>query len=241
MDDAGCIMAALKRKDRTASLKHERHYYSLGYTHIIGIDEVGRGPWAGPVTAGAVCLPIARDDLSKLLKGVRDSKKMTARQREALDQTIKDVAITWGIGSASSEEIDDLGIVPATHLAMRRALEEATKDIDFEPDALFLDDMLMPELRHTHQVSLIEGDSRTLSIAAASVIAKVHRDEIMLEFDAEFPHYGFAEHKGYGTAKHLQALKQFGILPIHRQYYAPIQAILRGDDSFESAAEGDEA
>ncbi len=234
-------MAKTKRKDRTASLKHEHKYYGMGYHHIIGIDEVGRGPWAGPVTAGAVCLPLAQADLTKVLKGVRDSKKMTPRQREALDKTIKDVALTWGIGSASSDEIDEFGIVPATHMAMRRALDEAMKKANFVPDALFLDDMLMPELRDIHQVSLIEGDSRTLSIAAASVIAKVHRDEFMLELDAEFPHYGFADHKGYGTVQHQQALKQYGVLPIHRHYYAPIQAILRGDDPNSVSDESDES
>jgi len=219
----------IKRKNRTASLKHERKYYKLGYRYIIGIDEVGRGPWAGPVTAGAVCLPLDRDDLPKLLKGVRDSKDMTENQREKLSEVIKDVALTWGLGSATAQEIDDAGIVPATILAMRRAIDDALEKVEFDAECLFLDDMLLPELPQYPQVSLIEGDGRTLSIAAASVIAKVWRDDFMVELDTELPHYGFAKHKGYGTPQHIDALKQYGISPFHRTYYKPIQNLTKDD------------
>lgn len=219
-----------KRTIKTASTKHEKKYYALGCRHIIGIDEAGRGPWAGPVSAGAVCLPLDHTDLTQALKGVRDSKQLSARQRDNVYETIKEVALAWGIGHSTAQEIDEIGIVPATILAMTRALDAALKDADFTPDCLFIDDMILPELRHVHQVSMIEGDSRSLSIAAASVLAKVWRDTYMLEIDAEFPQYGFAEHKGYGTAKHQAALKKYGVTPVHRQYYAPIRAIKEGKD-----------
>lgn len=220
-----------KRKPRTpktASLKHERKYLSLGYRCLFGIDEAGRGPWAGPVSAGAVCLPVERDDLSKVLRGVRDSKELNALQRESLIDTIKDVAIAWGIGSASAKEIDQIGIVPATRLAMRRALEAAIAQGSVQPDCLFIDDMLLPEIKHVPQVSLIEGDSRALSIAAASILAKLWRDAVMLEIDAEFPQYGFSRHKGYGTPEHQAALKAYGPSPLHRRSYRPVRDVMTG-------------
>lgn len=218
-----------KREIKTASLKHERKYHALGCQHIIGIDEAGRGPWAGPVSAAAVCLPVAQKDLPQLLKGVRDSKQMTANQRESLVQTIKDASLAWGIAHATASEIDALGIVPATILAMTRALDAALENAAFHPDCLFLDDMILPQVRHIHQVSMIEGDSRSLSIAAASVLAKTWRDEHMLELDAEFPQYGFAAHKGYGTPQHQAALKQYGPSPFHRMYYRPVAALSESD------------
>ncbi len=226
----------IRRRDRTASLKHESRYRDIGISHIIGIDEVGRGPWAGPVTAAAVCLPISDESLSKKLRGVRDSKDMTALQRIALDQTIRDVAITWGIGHASAEEIDALGIEPATRTAMVRAVDMALKNRNLSDVCLFIDDMILPELDY-RQVSMIEGDARSLSIAAASVIAKVARDEIMMDMDAEFPNYGFASHKGYGTKAHQSALRQFGPLPVHRSSYQPIQALLRGEEYIDDGAD----
>lgn len=223
-------MPSKKREIKTASLKHESKYYKLGCNYIIGIDEAGRGPWAGPVSAAAVCLPVAQKDLPRLLKGVRDSKQMTALQRESLVQTIKDTALAWGIAHATAKEIDTLGIVPATVLAMTRALDVALENAQFTPDCLFLDDMILPEVRHIHQVSMIEGDSRSLSIAAASVLAKTWRDEHMLELDAEFPQYGFAAHKGYGTPQHQAALKQFGPSPFHRMYYRPVAALSKREN-----------
>lgn len=215
-----------KRRDRTASLRHEREYYAEGYTHIIGIDEAGRGPWAGPVVAGAVCLPMENPDLRKVLKGVRDSKQMTALQREALAEAIKQIALVWGVGSASATEIDELHIIKATKLAMQRALEMALNaQPSFAADCLFLDAMLWPEMKHIPQVSIVGGDQRSLSIAAASVLAKTWRDEHMLELDVEFPYYGFAEHKGYGTAKHHAALKRYGPSPMHRLHFEPIRKL----------------
>ncbi len=217
-----------KRREKTASLFHERYYFDLGYEKIAGIDEAGRGPWSGPVSAGAVCLPVSDPKLSQKLKGVRDSKQMTALQRSNLVDTIKEVAVAWGIGSASVEEISELGISPASRLAMQRALEAAMAEFDFEPSCLFIDSELLPRLPQFPQVSLIGGDRRSLSIAAASVLAKVWRDVVMVEMDEKYPQYGFAKHKGYGTAQHHAALKQYGPSPIHRRTYRPVRELLDG-------------
>lgn len=213
-------------RSQTASLKHERDYHARGYTFIFGLDEAGRGPWAGPVAAGVVCLPLDRRDLGKILAGVRDSKQMTSRQRAGLVERIQSTALAWGVGSASSAEIDDLGIVPAVKLAMRRALDVALAKVDFAPSCLFLDALLWPEMGHIPQVSMIGGDQRSLSIAAASVLAKVWRDEYMTDLDKELPQYGFAEHKGYGTPRHQAALETYGPSPIHRMTFAPVKKLL---------------
>jgi len=223
-------MTKKAKKPKTASLIHERSYYQMGCEIIFGIDEAGRGPWAGPVSAGAVALPLKRKDLNKALTGVRDSKEMTPNQREELVDTIKEVALAWGVGHTTAREIDEMGIVPATKTAMQRALANALEDTDLEPDCLFLDYMLWPERRDIPQVSIVSGDKHSLSIACASVIAKVWRDTFMLELDAEFPQYGFAKHKGYGTVDHRRALEQYGPTDFHRKYYKPIQMLLNPSD-----------
>lgn len=223
-------MSDTPRKNKTASLIHERNYYNAGCHVIFGIDEAGRGPWAGPVSAGAVTLPLDRKDLSRALAGVRDSKEMTANQREALVDTIKEVAVAWGVGHTSAREIDNMGIIQATKTAMQRALTNALDGKDLEPDCLFLDYMLWPERRDIPQVSIVHGDKQSLSIACASILAKVWRDNFMLELDAEFPNYGFASHKGYGTKAHREALEQYGATDFHRKYYKPIQDILNQDE-----------
>jgi ribonuclease HII len=224
-----------RRRSRTASLRHEREYYAQGVHLIFGLDEVGRGAWAGPVTVGTVCLPLADPkNLSRTLAGVRDSKEMTPRQRETLVKTIKDIATVWGIGSASNIEIDKYGINAATKIAMKRALEEALRERNIEePDALFLDSLLWPEMRHIPQVSLVDGDKRSLSIAAASVLAKTWRDDVMRDLDDQYPHYGFAANKGYGTAVHQSALREHGPSTVHRKCYRPVQDVLpsTGEDS----------
>lgn len=209
-----------KRANQTASLLYERQYARSGCQRIIGLDEAGRGTWAGPVAAGAVCLPVERRDLQQVLIGVRDSKQMTVRQREVLADRIKEVALGWGVGSASAAEIDALGIVPATKLAMRRALEAA----QMQPDCLLLDSLAWPEM-NIPQISVVQGDARSLSIAAASVLAKVWRDAHMRELDQQYPHYGFALHKGYGTPAHLAALQAHGPSPIHRMSFAPLRKL----------------
>ena len=223
-------MTKKTKKPKTASLIHERNYHSMGCNIIFGIDEAGRGPWAGPVSAGAVALPLNRKDLSKALAGVRDSKEMTPLQRESLVDTIKEVALAWGVGHASAKEIDDIGILPATKEAMQRALSTAMETSNLEPDCLFLDYMLWPEKREIPQVSIVSGDKYSLSIACASVLAKVWRDDFMMELDAEFPHYGFAKHKGYGTKLHREALEKYGPIDFHRQYYKPIQMLLKTEE-----------
>ena len=206
-------MSGDSKQPKTASLYHERQYLRAGCHCIIGIDEAGRGPLAGPVAAAAVALPLERKDLSSLLRGVRDSKDMSARQREAVDATIKELAVAWGIGCSSAAEIDRQGIVPATKAAMQRALEQALANSHIQPDCLFLDYMLWPERRDIPQVSIVDGDKHSLSIASASVIAKVWRDARMRELDACYPQYGFARHKGYATDAHRRALRRFGPVP----------------------------
>lgn len=216
-------MSGSSKRPKTASLTHERHYARTGCRRIVGIDEVGRGPLAGPVAAAAVALPLQRKDLSNLLRGARDSKDMSPAQRESVNGTIKELALAWGIGCSSAEEIDRLGIVPATKAAMQRALEQALAETDFRPDCLFLDYMLWPERRDLPQVSIVDGDKRSLSIACASVIAKVWRDAFMRELDAVYPQYGFAQHKGYGTEAHRRALRRYGPCAEHRRSFEPVR------------------
>jgi ribonuclease HII len=212
-----------KKRLKTASLNYEHDLNAQGYRLIAGIDEVGRGAWAGPVVAGAVCLPLERDDLPVLLEGVRDSKQLSARARAGLVEHIQNAALTWGIGLSTHGEIDRLGIVPATCLAMQRALESASQRAPhLQPDFLLLDSIRWQNLNQPH-LALVKGDQLSLSIAAASVLAKVYRDNLMVELDTAYPAYGFAVHKGYGTSKHQAALKAHGVSPIHRMSFAPMR------------------
>ena len=208
---------------KTASLKFERDYYAAGYRCIVGIDEAGRGPLAGPVAAGAVALPLERADLSRVLRGMRDSKDMNALQRLAADSQIKDIALAWGIGACDAPEIDRLGILPATRRAMRRALNCALEKSSLEPDCLFIDYLPLPQIRDCPQLCLVKGDRRSLSIACASILAKVWRDERMRDLHERYPVYGFADNKGYGTQAHLHALRQHGACPAHRRSFAPVR------------------
>ncbi|MCE2471476.1 MAG: ribonuclease HII [Anaerolineae bacterium] len=216
-------MSRPNKLPKTAGLVHERHYLRAGCRCIVGIDEAGRGPLAGPVAAAAVALPLERNDLSRLLRGARDSKEMSPAQREAVDGAIKELALAWGIGRSSAEEIDYLGIVPATKAAMQRALEQALAKGNIQPDCLFFDYMLWPERRDIPQVSIVNGDKHSLSIACASVIAKVWRDARMRELDALYPQYGFAQHKGYGTDAHRRALRRYGPCAEHRRSFEPVR------------------
>jgi ribonuclease HII len=182
-----------------------------------GVDEAGRGAWAGPVSAAAVILP-ADPNIQESLSGVRDSKQMTPRERGFWAEIIKLKALTWAVATASSREIDQLGIVPATRLAMSRAISQLTH----APDHLLIDAVRLPEIG-VPQTSLIKGDCLVLSIAAASVLAKTSRDGLMLDLDRDFPVYGFARHKGYGTMVHQQTLAEYGPCPEHRYSYAPVR------------------
>lgn len=186
---------------------------------VAGIDEAGRGAWAGPVVAAAVILPPDPEQLAVTLAGVDDSKKLTPAQRQALAARIGDVAAV-GIGAAPANEIDEIGILPATFNAMRRALAALTAP----PDFLLIDYIPRP-LGAWPQQRLVRGDGESLSIAAASIIAKVHRDNLLAGFDADHPGYGFARHKGYGTAQHRAAIAELGPCAIHRRSWSPFRQL----------------
>jgi ribonuclease HII len=182
-----------------------------------GLDEAGRGAWAGPVAAAAVILP-ADPGIEIKLKGVRDSKELTPVQREELAEKIRTHALSYATGLSSAGEIDALGILPATRLAMQRAISRLAE----HPDHLLIDALFLPDVE-IPQTSLIKGDQRSLSIAAASILAKTTRDALMREFDHEYPLYRFARHKGYGTAVHRAAIEKHGPCPIHRMSFAPLK------------------
>ena len=191
-----------------------------GYSYVAGLDEAGRGCLAGPVVAAAVILPLEHPDCAALFEGVRDSKQLTAQAREHLYESITQSALAVGVGSGPVELIDERNILQATKYAMRAAL----KTLSLQPQALLLDALLLPDIE-LPQRSLIKGDARCLSIAAASIIAKVTRDRLMLHLHEQYPMYGFARHKGYGTEEHLAALREYGATPIHRQSFAPVREL----------------
>jgi ribonuclease HII len=183
---------------------------------VCGVDEAGRGPWAGPVTAAAVILSPER-----LPDGIDDSKALTAKRREALEGEIKACAVAWGVGFASVEEIEDLNILNATGLAMCRAIEAMA----VTPVAALVDGNYRFRLPCEVE-TVVGGDGLSLSIAAASILAKTARDRVMVEMDALYPGYGFAGHKGYNAPVHQEALRTLGPCPIHRRGWAPIRALL---------------
>ena len=192
-------------------LAYERELESRGFRLIAGTDEAGRGPLAGPVVAAAILLPL---DEASLIPGVRDSKKLTEKKREALFPVLKEKAIAWGIGYALPDEIDAINIREASRLSMKRAVES----LSVQPDFLLVDaeknlDVAM------QQAGIVHGDDLSYLIGAASVIAKVTRDHWMLEIDREFPQYGFAKHKGYGTKDHMAALDAYGPCRWHRETF----------------------
>ena len=186
---------------------YEREYEERGL--ICGIDEVGRGPLAGPVVAGAVILP---KDCQILY--LNDSKKLTAKKREELYDVIMKEAVAVGIGYASPARIDEINILQATYEAMREAISK----LPIQPDVLLNDAVKIPGV-NIYQVPIIKGDAKSVSIAAASIVAKVTRDRLMEEYDAHIPEYGFASNKGYGSAQHIEALKKYGPSPIHRRSF----------------------
>lgn len=193
---------------RTEKMKeYERKYASFSY--ICGIDEVGRGPLAGPVVAGAVILP--RD--CRILY-LNDSKQLSEKKREELYEVIMENAVSTGLGFVSPERIDEINILQATYEAMRQAIGKLEK----EPDLLLNDAVTIPGVE-IRQVPIIKGDAKSVSIAAASIISKVTRDRLMVQYDEIYPEYGFASNKGYGAAAHLEALKKYGPTPIHRRSF----------------------
>ncbi len=200
------------------SLVYESRLWAQGYRCVAGLDEAGRGAWAGPVVAAAVILPPDDPDLGRHLEGVRDSKQLTAARREALLEVIREHALAMGIGTVPPTEIDALGIVPATRKAMTLALQVLSPQADYlVTDYLSLPDVLLP------QQNLPKGDAHVLSIAAASIVAKVSRDRTMVELEDRFPGYAFARHKGYGTPQHRTALAVLGPCAVHRLSFAPLR------------------
>ncbi|WP_421936401.1 ribonuclease HII [Phenylobacterium sp.] len=189
---------------------------------VCGVDEAGRGPWAGPVSAGAVIL---HENPRKIPKGLDDSKKLTAKAREELELEIKDRAVAWGVGFATVEEIHELNILHATGLAMCRAIEA----LSVQP-AFALVDGNYPFKLPCEVKTVVGGDGKSKSIAAASILAKVARDRLMVEMDERYPGYGFARHKGYNAPSHLEALVAMGPCEIHRRAWRPVKLVLAGLD-----------
>lgn len=197
-----------KERERIESLKVYEHEYEA-YGYVCGIDEVGRGPLAGPVVAGAVILPKDCDILY-----INDSKKLSEKKREELYDVIMREAVATGLGCIAPERIDEINILQATYEAMR----EAISNLSVKPDILLNDAVTIPQV-DIRQIPIIKGDAKSISIGAASIIAKVTRDRLMVQYDEVFPGYGFASNKGYGSAAHIEALKQNGPCPIHRRSF----------------------
>lgn len=209
-------------------LRFEREAWEGGARRVAGVDEAGRGPLAGPVFAAAVCFD--RDwlgrEAEKTLAGLTDSKQLSSQRRESFFALLTSPelsgAVAYGIAQATVEEIDSLNILRATHLAMRRAVEMIGTG-EGGVELALVDGLPVQGLPIPHR-AIVKGDARSLSIAAASVLAKVSRDHLMAELDAKWPGYGFAENKGYGTAAHLKALAELGPCPAHRRSFAPVRA-----------------
>ena len=198
-----------KERERLEAMRQYEHEYEGQYELICGIDEAGRGPLAGPVVAGAVILPKDCEIL-----GLNDSKKLSAAKREELYDVIMEKAVAVGIGMVGPERIDEINILQATYEAMREAISK----LGDAPDILLNDAVTIPGVA-IRQVPIIKGDAKSISIGAASIVAKVTRDRLMVEYDKIMPGYGFAANKGYGSAEHIAALKKYGSTPIHRRSF----------------------
>jgi ribonuclease HII len=212
------------------SFVEERAFQDRGYRFIAGIDEAGRGPLAGPVVAAAVVLPYPL--VAPWLVQVRDSKQLPPSRRDFLFQRIQETATAIGVGIVPHDIIDHQGIVSATRLAMKQAIDQLTP----AADCLLIDYMRLPGVP-LPQKAIINGDSLCLSIACASIIAKVTRDRLMLEADSAYPGYGFAQHKGYGTRQHLTCLRRLGPSPVHRRSFRPVKDLSSVGHQWSSSAE----
>lgn len=200
-----------KEEQRLINLKqYECELRSKGYKYICGIDEAGRGPLAGPVVVASVIMPE-----NSMIEGVNDSKKVSEKKREKLYDLILSEAISYGVGIIGQDEIDEINILNATKKGVTISLQELTQ----KPDLIIVDALNNIDTLGTKYESIIKGDAKCYSIAAASIIAKVTRDRIMREWDKVYPQYGFVAHKGYGTAAHIKALKEYGACPLHRQTF----------------------
>ncbi|WP_416471817.1 ribonuclease HII [Streptococcus thermophilus] len=211
------ILAELAEEERLETLlNYEKSLYARGIELIAGVDEVGRGPLAGPVVAAAVILP----KLCKI-KGLNDSKKIPKSKHEAIYNQVMKEAVAVGIGIKDNYVIDDVNIYEATKLAMIEAIEK----LNPQPEHLLIDAMNLD--LPIEQTSIIKGDANSLSIAAASIVAKVTRDKMMADYEQEFPGYAFAKNAGYGTKEHLSGINKFGVTPIHRRSFEPIKSIIK--------------
>ena len=200
-----------KEEQRLISLKqYECELRSKGYKYICGIDEAGRGPLAGPVVVASVIMPE-----NSMIEGVNDSKKVSEKKREKLYDQITQEAIAWNVGMADQNEIDEINILNATKLALTRAIE----GLKVKPDLILVDALTNIDTKGIPYKSIIKGDAKEYSIAAASILAKVTRDRMMRENDEIYPQYGFSGHKGYGTAKHIAAIKEYGPCILHRKTF----------------------
>lgn len=200
-----------KEEQRLTELKKiENEIYKTGVQTICGIDEAGRGPLAGPVVVAAVIMP-----KDSFIEGVNDSKKVSEKKREALYEQITDEAIAWGVGIIDQKEIDEINILNAT----KKGLTTAIKELKVKPDRIIVDALDKIDTLGIPYTPIIKGDAKCYSIAAASIIAKVTRDRIMRQWDEIYPMYGFEKHKGYGTAMHMQAIREYGLCPIHRRSF----------------------
>lgn len=229
MKSVDAQMAWSVQSEKSARFRaFEEESYARGFKSIAGVDEVGRGPLAGPVVAAAVILPRGFSHPE-----IKDSKLLSPKQRDKLAPLIRENAECWGLGVVGVEEIDYINILQASLLAMVQALD----DLERKPDCLLIDGnqpipaKLLHESRWSanstpYQKTIVKGDQLCLSIAAASIVAKVARDEMMVGYDKEFPAYGFAGHKGYGSAAHLEALRRYGPSPIHRKSFAPVRDLI---------------
>ncbi len=189
---------------------YENKLYMEGLNYIAGIDEAGRGPLAGPVVVASVILP-----KESLIEGINDSKKISESKREKIYEKIIEEAISYGVGIVWQDEIDEINILNAT----KKALTDAINQMEVKPDRILVDALDKIDTNGIPYTSVIKGDAKMYSIGAASIIAKVTRDRIMREYDEVYPEYGFAGHKGYGTAKHIEAIKNLGICPLHRRSF----------------------
>jgi ribonuclease HII len=206
-------MARQAKEKFTCTWQFEHAAIQSGLSCIAGVDEVGRGPLFGPVVAAAVILPLTAE-----LPGLTDSKQLTEARREILDVQIRACALCFAIAEVDAATIDRINIREATKLAMKNAVNQLAQ----QPDLLLIDGNMRINLPHRQQ-TIVKGDAQSFSIAAASILAKVHRDRMLVEYEKEFPGYGLAQHKGYGTAAHLAALRQLGPTPQHRRSFAPVR------------------
>ena len=198
--------------------KYEKELLNSGIKYIGGVDEVGRGPLNGPVVAACVILP-----LDFKLDGLTDSKKITEKKREEYYEYIINNCISYGIGECSSEEIDKYNILEATKLAMKRAIDKANEKVKI--DYLLIDGNMKFDFEYKYK-SIVKGDYYSISISAASVVAKVTRDRMMIELDKKYPMYGYKDHKGYPTKKHIEAIKKYGLIEGYRKSYGPVKEVL---------------